>query len=29
VTHETEVLDAAFWQEVIDAVLADLDANIK
>jgi multiple sugar transport system substrate-binding protein/raffinose/stachyose/melibiose transport system substrate-binding protein len=29
VTHETEVLDAAFWQEVIDAVLADLDANIE
>jgi ABC-type glycerol-3-phosphate transport system substrate-binding protein len=29
VTHETEVLDAAFWQEVIDAVLADLDANIN
>ena len=29
VTHETEALDAAFWQEVIDAVLADLDANIE
>lgn len=29
VTHETEVLDAAFWQEVIDAVLADMDSNIK
>ena len=24
VTHETEVLDAAFWKEVIDAVLKDM-----
>ncbi len=29
VTHETEVLDAAFWNEVIDAVLAEMDANIE
>jgi multiple sugar transport system substrate-binding protein/raffinose/stachyose/melibiose transport system substrate-binding protein len=29
VTHETEVLDADFWLNSIDAVLADLDANIE